>query len=170
MLNKVAEPCEKYSAEDEKPAAGAEEPDEPDEPVTGEPRDASDGPLPSLPVAQDPPSADEPRDPDLAEKEVELSPVEKCEAREHGRRISKALHATADPTPQQVGAVLRRLGYYDDVLEGPKRAGNAVRFTVDLRFMGGQLCLSGDVSGTRTTFDPYGGNPEVACGDVRRGG
>jgi hypothetical protein len=35
--------------------------------------------------------------------------------------------------------------------------------------LGGQLCLSGSTNGTKTVVEPYGGNPEVDCLEVRRG-
>lgn len=123
-------------------------------------------PEPSLP--DEPPPADEPRDPEAARKEVELSGVEKCDARIHARRITKALKRTPDPTPRQVGEVLRGLGYIDERVHGPRRSGESVEFTLDLRVMGGRLCLSGAVSGTRTVVEPYGASEEVGCLDVRR--
>ncbi|MFF4834897.1 hypothetical protein [Streptomyces sp. NPDC001315] len=39
-------------------------------------------------------------------------------------------------------------------------------FTLDLRVMGGQLCLfGGGASGTRTVVEPYGASVEVGCLD-----
>ncbi|MPY52661.1 hypothetical protein FPZ41_30440 [Streptomyces sp. K1PN6] len=99
---------------------------------------------------------------------MELSPVEKCDARIHTRRITKALKDTADPTPGQVGDVLRGLGYIDERVHGPQRSGERVEFTLDLRVMGGQLCLSGGVTDARTVVEPYGASEEVSCLDVRR--
>lgn len=126
-------------------------------------------PLPSLP--EKPPS-EETRDPGAARQEVALSSVEKCDARIHARRITKALEDTTDPTPRQVGEVLRGLGYIEERIHGPRRSGESVEFTLDLRLLGGQLCLSGRVTGTdtgtRTVFDPYGASPEVSCLEVRR--
>ncbi|MEV5613555.1 hypothetical protein [Streptomyces sp. NPDC052225] len=143
--------------------------DEADE-GTEAPRAARDLPLPSLSVPQDALSADPARDPDLLKKEVKLGKAEQCAAREHERRIRKALRGIESAGPQQVGAALRRLGYDDAAMDGPRRAGDSVRFLLDLRFMGAQLCLGGDVSADRIAFDPYGGAPEVACADVRRTG
>ncbi|KUN24494.1 hypothetical protein AQJ23_20015 [Streptomyces antibioticus] len=100
---------------------------------------------------------------------MDLSSVEKCDAEQHVRRITKALAAgSADPAPQDVGAVLRGLGYIDERIDGPQRARGGVEFTLDLRMMGGSLCLSGTTTGTKTTIEPYGADVEVACTEVRR--
>ncbi|WP_247196682.1 hypothetical protein [Streptomyces sp. GESEQ-35] len=105
---------------------------------------------------------------EAAQEEAELSSVEKCAARGHVRRITKALKDIADPTPGQVGDVLRDLGYIDERVDGPQRSGERVEFTLDLRVLGGQLCLDGSVTGTGTAIEPYGASPEVECLDVRR--
>ncbi|MEV6593083.1 hypothetical protein [Streptomyces acidicola] len=161
LLTSLAKPCLKDVPVPEPPAEQEQEP-EPD--TAGPPTAAL--PEPSLP--DEPPPAGEPRDPESARKEVELSPVEKCDARIHTRRITKALKDTADPTPGQVGDVLRGLGYIDERVHGPQRSGESVEFTLDLRVMGGQLCLSGSVTGARTVVEPYGASEEVGCLDVRR--
>ncbi|MEU0641343.1 hypothetical protein [Streptomyces umbrinus] len=159
LLVSISEPCLKYEPTEEPPMEPPEEPDPTEPPLT---------PLPEpLPPDATPPPV-EPIDPDDARKEEELSPVEKCDARVHSRRIAKALKGTPDPTPRQVKDVLRGLGYVDLRIHGPQRSGESVEFTLDLRLLGGQLCLSGKVTGTRTVTDPYGGSPEVACPDVRR--
>ncbi|MGW5277038.1 hypothetical protein ACWEQP_31760 [Streptomyces sp. NPDC004044] len=43
-----------------------------------------------------------------------------------------------------------------------------MEFTLDLRVMGGQLCLSANVTGARTVIYPYGAPAEADCPDVRR--
>ncbi|MEU9955349.1 hypothetical protein [Streptomyces sp. NPDC050982] len=159
LLVSITEPCLRFEPTEEPPMETPEEPDPTEPPLT---------PLPEpLPLDTTPPPV-EPRDPDDARKEAELSPVEKCDARVHSRRIVKALKGTPDPTPEQVKDVLRGLGYIDLRIHGPQRSGESVEFTLDLRLLGGELCLSGKVTGTRTVTDPYGGSPEVACTDVRR--
>ncbi|MEV2232552.1 hypothetical protein AB0H69_28840 [Streptomyces phaeochromogenes] len=159
LLLSITEPCWKFEPTEEPPTEPPEEPDPTEPPLT---------PLPEpLPPDATPPPV-EPIDPDEARKEVELSPVEKCDARIHSRRIAKALKGTPDPTPEQVKDVLHGLGYIDLRIHGPQRSGESVEFTLDLRLLGGQLCLSGKVTGTRTVTDPYGGSPEVTCPDVRR--
>ncbi|GGN79449.1 hypothetical protein GCM10011579_063930 [Streptomyces albiflavescens] len=155
LLVSLAEPCVK-----DVPA-----PELPDEPDPAEPPTE---PVPELSVPDEPPPTSEPRDPEAAKKEVELSSVEKCEAGIHARRITKALKGTPDPTPRQVREVLRGLGYIDERIHGPQRSDESVEFTLDLRVMGGQLCLSGSAKGTRSVIEPYGASPEVGCLDVQR--
>lgn len=75
---------------------------------------------------------------------------------------------SSDPGFLAFKDVLRGLGYIDLRIHGPQRSGESVEFTLDLRLLGGELCLSGKVTGTRTVTDPYGGSPEVACPDVQR--
>lgn len=87
----------------------------------------------------------------------------------HGKRIAKALDGKADADPASVEKVLRGLGYDIDYrLHGPQEVNGKVEFTLDLRFMGGELCLAGRYDGTRTSFDPYGASTEVRCTDVKR--
>ncbi|MER6181593.1 hypothetical protein [Streptomyces sp. NPDC001652] len=122
-------------------------------------------PLP-LPDAPMPTSA--PRDPEDAKKETELSSMEKCEAPLHADRITKALKKNPDPTPAQVAMTLHDLGYVEERVHTPRPSSDHVEFTLDLRLMDSQLCLSGTTTGTRTTIEAYGGSPEVKCQDVRR--
>ncbi|MFI9827818.1 hypothetical protein ACIHIX_09015 [Streptomyces sp. NPDC051913] len=159
LLNTVAEPCLP-----ELPTAVPPEESEAMEEIP------SDAPLPDeLPLPDEPPPTSEPRDPEEAFQEIELSSVEKCDADQHVRRISKALAAgPADPAPGGVAAVLRGLGYLDERIDGPQRARDGVEFTLDLRVMGGSLCLSGTTTGTKTTIEPYGADVEVDCTQVRR--
>ncbi|MGW7209538.1 hypothetical protein [Streptomyces sp. NPDC054837] len=121
-----------------------------------------------LPLPDEPVPTSEPRDPEDAKKETELSSVEKCEAPLHVERITKALAKTPDPTAAQVAGTLRDLGYIEERVHTPRPASDHVEFTLDLRLMDGQLCLSGTTTGTRTTIEAYGGSPEVECQDVRR--
>ena len=159
LLNTVAEPCLP-----ELPTAVPPEESEAMEEIP------SDAPRPDeLPLPDEPPPSSEPRDPEEAFQEIELSSVEKCDAEQHVRRITKALAAgTADPAPGDVDAVLRGLGYIEERIDGPQRARGGVEFTLDLRVMGGSLCLSGTTTGTKTTIEPYGADVEVACTEVRR--
>ncbi|NGO13321.1 hypothetical protein G5C60_38420 [Streptomyces sp. HC44] len=101
---------------------------------------------------------------------MDLSSVEKCTAGIHTRRITKALKNTPDPTPQQVRKTLHDLGYIDERLHGPQRSGESVKFTLDLRILGGGLCLSGSTTGTKTAIEPYGAtaSEEISCLDVQR--
>ncbi|QFQ96867.1 hypothetical protein F9278_12290 [Streptomyces phaeolivaceus] len=101
---------------------------------------------------------------------MELTSLEKCEARVHTGRVTKAFEGASAPTPGAVGDTLRGLGYIDDRVQGLRRSGEGVRFTLDLRLMDGQLCLDGEVTPTGTTVDPYGarGTDDVECADVRR--
>lgn len=101
--------------------------------------------------------------------EVALSGVEKCAARAHAHRITDALKTTPDPNPQQVEDALRGLGYLDERVDGPRRSAGGVGFPLDLRIMGGQLCLDGTVTGTKTAMVPYGASPQVTCQEVRHG-
>ncbi|MEU2061221.1 hypothetical protein [Streptomyces sp. NPDC013455] len=155
LLDSLAEPCVPQP-----PATASPEPSE-----TGAPRTAPT-PLPSLPGGPPPDTGATPANP---REEVPLSAVEKCEGRVHARRITDALEKTPDPTPDQVRDALRRLGYVDERVEGPRMAGASVTFTLDLRVMGGQLCLDGTVTGDRTTVAAYGATPQVKCQTVRLG-
>ncbi|WP_329336327.1 hypothetical protein OG866_19325 [Streptomyces sp. NBC_00663] len=157
LLNTVAEPC----LPELPTAVPPEEPEATEEPPAT--------PLPELPLPDEPPPSSEPRDPEEAFQEIELSSVEKCDARQHVRRITKALAAgPADPAPGEVATVLRGLGYLDERIDGPQRTRGGVEFTLDLRVMGGSLCLSGSTTGTKTTIEPYGADVEVDCTEVRR--
>ncbi len=143
------------------PATVASEPSEP-----GRPRTAPTS-LPPLPGG--PPAPDATGTPEDPRAEVALNGVEKCAARAHARRITDALKKTPDPTQHQVKDALRGLGYLDERVDGPRRSAGGVGFTLDLRIMGGQLCLDGTVTGTKTAVVPYGASPQVTCQEVRRG-
>ncbi|MET9017122.1 hypothetical protein ABZX74_40660 [Streptomyces olivaceoviridis] len=155
LLDSVEEPCVPQA-----PATVAPEPSEP-----GRPRTAPTA-LPALPSTPPGPDATGSRADPRAE--VALSGVEKCAARAHTRRITDALEKTPDPTPDQVGEALRGLGYLDERVDGPRRSAGAVGFTLDLRIMGGHLCLDGTVTGARTAVLPYGASPRITCREVRR--
>ncbi|MGA5197575.1 hypothetical protein [Streptomyces exfoliatus] len=121
------------------------------------------------PLAEEEPPSEEPWDFERARQETELGDIETCVAPRHGKRIAKALDGKADPALASVEKVLHGLGYDVDYrLHGPQEVNGKVEFTLDLRFMGGQLCLTGRYDGTRTSFDPYGASPEVRCTDVKR--
>lgn len=160
LLTSVAEPCATRLLPTPLPT-------EPTEEAPGEAPPTT--PLPELSLPPEPPAPpSEPRDPEAAQRETELSPIEKCAARNHERRITEALGDLPAPTPQQVRTVLHRLGYIDQRIDGPRRSGDTVEFTLDLRLMDGELCQSGSVTGTRTVIDSYGGSAEVGCTDVKR--
>jgi hypothetical protein len=149
LLVSVEEPCTKSL-----PAPTS--PEEPDAtPPTTPPTDLS------LPVGPSPTS--EPRDPADAKKGLELEASEKCAATLHAHRITRALRGTSSTTPPQVKRVLNHLGYIDGQMRGPRLAGSAVQFTLDLRVMDGLLCLSGSTDGRKTTIRPYAVSPELNC-------
>lgn len=163
LLLDIAEPCLPSDLPTAPPPEElAEEPAKETEPRgTASPEE----PLP-LPDAPIPTST--PRNPEDAKKETELSAVEKCEAPLHVDRITKGLKKNPDPTPAQVTRTLHDLGYIEERVHTPRAASDHVEFTLDLRLMDSQLCLSGTTTGTRTTIEAYGGSPEVECQDVRR--
>ncbi|WP_249125850.1 hypothetical protein [Streptomyces sp. A2-16] len=161
-LLSLAEPCG-----GDLPTAPPEVPEEGPEPpqFTGPPPTLL--PEPPLPEDEPPPSA-ESRDHSAAARETELGSVEKCTARIHGRRITEALADTPAPTPRQVRRTLHDLGYIDERIHGPRRSGEQVKFTLDLRLLGGELCLDGTTGPGGTVVESYGGSPEVECLEVRR--
>ncbi|MFF0010278.1 hypothetical protein [Streptomyces sp. NPDC005374] len=126
------------------------------------------GPPPTLVPEDEPRPTAEPRDPSAAAQETELGSPEKCEARIHSRRITKALADTPTPSPQQVRQTLHDLGYIDERIHGPRRSGDTVKFTLDLRLLGGELCLDGTTGSGGTVVESYGGSQEVECLEVRR--
>ncbi|MEV6104508.1 hypothetical protein AB0M28_07285 [Streptomyces sp. NPDC051940] len=153
MLVDVAGPCV------------ADPPTPDDEEETGAPHAPTASPPELEPADEAPPSTDAlaPRDP-----AVELSDAEKCAAARHTARVDKALAGTPDPSRTQVADALRRLGYIDERVEVPQLpAGGGVDFTLDLRVMGGALCLDGHVAAGRTTGTPYGAVAEVPCAGSR---
>ncbi|MFI7408402.1 hypothetical protein ACIBU0_07015 [Streptomyces sp. NPDC049627] len=163
LLNSVAEPCVRHLLPSGLPTEPVEDPLE-EQSAEKPPTE----PLPELAVPEEPPPPSEPRDPEAARKETELSSIEKCAARNHERRITEAFGGMTDPTPRQVRTVLHRLGYIDQRIHGPRRSGDAVEFVLDLRSMGGELCQSGRVGGTGAAVESYGGSVEVGCTDVKR--
>ncbi|MDQ0601453.1 hypothetical protein QF037_005798 [Streptomyces canus] len=163
LLLDIAEPC----LPSDPPTATPPEELEAESAEEREPRGTA-SPEEPLPLPDDPIPTSAPRDPEDAKKETELSSVEKCEAPLHVDRITKALKKTPDPTPAQVTGTLHDLGYIEERVHTPRHASDHVEFTLDLRLMDGQLCLSGTTTGTRTTIEAYGGSPEVECQDVRR--
>ncbi|MEU0400455.1 hypothetical protein ABZ318_09390 [Streptomyces sp. NPDC006197] len=124
-----------------------------------------------LPTDAPPPPSPSPWNFEQARQEVELESGDKCVAPLHGKRIAKALEGGTAATPAAVEKALKGIGY--DVpyrVHGPRQVNGKVEFTLDLRSMGGFLCLSGSYDGTRTSFDPYGASPDVRCPDVKRRG
>ncbi len=166
----LAEPCVVDGPPPLPPEVAPGEPDGPppaygEKPPAGLPSERPSGP----PLAEEEPPSEKPWDFERARQETELGDVEKCVAPLHGKRIAKALDGKADPDPASVEKVLHGLGYDIDYrLHGPQEVNGKVEFTLDLRFMGGELCLTGRYDGTRTSFDPYGASTEVRCPDVKR--
>ncbi|WP_324786194.1 hypothetical protein [Streptomyces sp. H51] len=142
MLNEVGQPCT---------------PDPPSEPEpTDEDEKPPTAPVEPLPVDESPPGDTEPTsDASTTPPEVKLNAIEKCEGRLHSERITKALDDLADPTPAQVRRVLNDLGYINERIHGLRRSGATTRFFVDLRVMGGSLCLDGSVTGTKSVVTAY---------------
>jgi hypothetical protein len=153
----LAEPCMK-----DLPTAAPEVSEDGPEPsqFTGSP--------PALLPEDEPTPTSEPRDPSAATQETELGSPEKCEARIHSRRITRALADTPTASPQQVRQTLHDLGYIDERIDGPQLSGDRVKFTLDLRLLGGELCLDGTTGSDGTVVESYGGSQEVECRDVRR--
>lgn len=105
-----------------------------------------------LPRDEEPPPGADPTTP----PHVELGPVEECEGHVHGERITKAFSTLPNPTVARIRKTLNALGYPDARIHGLERTGTTVRFFIDLRFMGGHLCLDGSVTGTRTVVEAFG--------------
>lgn len=101
-------------------------------------------------------------------REAELSAVEQCDGRLHIERIAKELDTLPDPTPEQVRAALNRLGYLDERIHGLEHTGETTRFLLDLRFMGSQLCLSGNVGTSKTVIETFGLFPDEEITDAKR--
>lgn len=156
-LLSLAEPCMKGL-----PTAPPEDPEDGSEPTQ------FTGPPPALLPEDEPTPTAEPRDPSAAARETQLSSTERCEARIHSRRITSALADTPAPSPLQVRQTLHDLGYIDERIHGPHRSGDTVKFTIDLRLLGGELCLDGTTGSGGTVVEAYGGSTEVECMEVRR--
>ncbi|MFJ5832169.1 hypothetical protein [Streptomyces sp. NPDC093089] len=177
LVVRVAEPCTEGLPTVPPPANDGPPP----APADGPPPSPADGPTP--PDAPPPPSTrpgdvvepdtvpatEQPWNFERARQEQPLSGVEKCAAPLHGKRVTQALDGRTAATPAAVTKALHGIGYdVDHRIDGPRQAGAAVSFTLDLRSMGGQLCLAATFDGTRTTLDPYGASPDVRCTDVKR--
>jgi len=101
-------------------------------------------------------------------QEMELSAAEECESRLHIERVGKELDALTDIAPDRVRAVLNRLDYTDDRISRLGGTEGATSFLLDLRFMGGQLCLSADVTPGKTVMEAYGMSAEDTVTCARR--
>jgi hypothetical protein len=158
LLNTVAAPC--FPAPPSVPAANGAETTGP-EPVAPEPsapvEQPRTAPVEPLPVDPAPPTATAPAStPTGTPAAAELSPGEQCAARRHAARIGKVLDALPDPTPAEVRAALRGLGYLDARIHGPERPGADTRFFLDLRVMDSPLCLKGTVRNGKTVVEAFG--------------
>ncbi|MEW2491762.1 hypothetical protein [Streptomyces sp. NPDC048411] len=140
MLERVGAPCVPDA-----PAAESDDPGPGEHPPTG--------PSEMLPVDEKPPT-DVPS-PTATPEQPELSGVEACEGREHGKRITQALIGLNKPTTIQVRQKLNQLGYIDARIHGLKAERGVVRFYLDLRVMGGQLALKGTSAGKKTTVGAF---------------
>ncbi|POX49503.1 hypothetical protein C3489_24460 [Streptomyces sp. Ru71] len=144
LLNTVGEPCFPHPPTGPEPSAPTEQPRTAPVPV-------------QLPVDPAPPTEAAPAStPTGAPPAAELTPAEQCAARRHAERITKALGTLPDPTPAQVRAALRGLGYLDERIHGPERSGAVARFFLDLRLMDSPLCLKGTVRDGKTVIETYG--------------
>ncbi|MFI1562687.1 hypothetical protein ACH4ZX_06360 [Streptomyces sp. NPDC020490] len=158
MLERVGAPCvpdPPTTAESDDPAPGEHPPTSPDEPL----------PVDKEPPTEEPP-AEEPSPAATAEP-VRLKGVEACEGRVHSERVTLALTGLDKPTPRQVARKLNKLGYPGSRVHGLRAERGAVRFSVDLRVMGGQLALKGTAAGGKTAVEAFA---HPAEGAFRPGG
>ncbi|MEU6592517.1 hypothetical protein ABZ923_25370 [Streptomyces sp. NPDC046881] len=145
MLNSVGRPCAPDAPPPEPVAADGRPPTAPVEP---------------LPVDGTAPGGTGPApDPSAPSREPGLSAVERCEGRLHAERITEALRRLADPAPDRVRAVLHELGYLDERVHGLRRTGATTRFLLDLRVLGGALCLDGSVTRTGAVVTAFAAPP-----------
>ncbi|MFI8827969.1 hypothetical protein [Streptomyces sp. NPDC053431] len=148
MLLDVARPCG---------------PDLPAEPMTPPPVDGAPGrkpprqPAGPLPVDSSPPGPAKPADPSW---EGELNSLEQCAGRLHTARVTKELDRLGDAAPPRVRAALNGLGYIDGRIHGLRRTGTTTTFRLDLRSMGGLLCLKGSTGPGGTTLKAFALSPE----------
>ncbi|MFE4594791.1 hypothetical protein [Streptomyces laurentii] len=162
MLIAVGRPCH--------PDLPTEPPEPPASPGE-EPARTPGGPLPTDEHPPGPPAPATPATPSARPASpVELDPAQRCEARQHVRRITKELDALPDPTPARVRAALNKLGYTDGRIHGLERAGGATRFVLDLRLFDDPLCLSGSVKGGTTAITAFGVSADADIEDVKRPG
>ncbi len=151
MLNSVGQPCYPDAPTDQESSSSEEAPDA--APPTA--------PTEMLPIDKTPPSsAPSTPDPSATPREVVLGALERCEGRLHIERISNALSGMTDSSPAQVRKALNRLGYIDERIHDLEQSGPTTHFFLDLRFMGGSLCLDGSVTGTKVVVEAFGA-PEV---------
>ncbi|MEV6163428.1 hypothetical protein AB0L71_16120 [Streptomyces sp. NPDC052052] len=141
MLERVGAPC----APDAPAATESDDPGPDEHPPTR--------PSGLLPVDDKPPTNTP--SPTVAPERPELNGTEACEGREHGARITQALIGLGKPTTLQVRRKLNELGYIDSRIHGLKAERGVVRFSLDLRAMGGQLALEGTAAGKKTTVRAF---------------
>lgn len=141
MLNTVGQSCLPD-------APAGQEPD-----IDGEKPPAA--PVESLPIEKTAPASTRPAPGLDTTPRDELNAVEQCEGRLHAERITAVLSGVADPTPARVRKVLNALGYIDERIHGLERSGATTRFFLDLRVMGGSLCLDGSAAGPRTVVEAF---------------
>lgn len=154
LLDSVEEPCVPQA-----PATVAPEPSEP-----GRPRTAPT-PLPTLPSTPPAPDATGPREPPCGSgterrREVRGPRPHPPDHRRPGE------DARSHPGPGRGSVARPRLPRR--ARRRSRRSAGRVGFTLDLRIMGGHLCLDGTVTGARTAVLPYGASPRGTCREVRR--
>jgi len=146
MLNTVGQPCAPDAPSEEEPTPAGEKP--------------PTAPVEPLPVDGSAPGSTEPAPHTSGTpQEVTLSVVEKCEGRLHSKRITKALSRATAPTPGEIRTTLNDLGYINERIHNLRKSGATTRFYVDLRVLGGSLCLDGSVTGTTTVVTAFAAPP-----------
>ncbi|MGW3105837.1 hypothetical protein [Streptomyces sp. NPDC001100] len=146
MLNTVGQPCTPDAPSEEEPTAAGEKP--------------PTAPVEPLPVGGSAPGSTEPTPrASGTPQEVTLSAVEKCEGRLHSKRITKALSRPTAPTADEIRTILNDLGYINERIHNLRTSGATTHFYVDLRVLGGSLCLDGSVTGTTTMVTAFAAPP-----------
>ncbi|WP_405950608.1 hypothetical protein OG588_34150 [Streptomyces prunicolor] len=146
MLNTVGQPCAPDAPPEEEPTPAGEKP--------------PTAPVEPLPVDGSAPGSTEPTShTSESPQEATLSAVEKCEGRLHSKRITKALSRPTAPTPGEIRTTLNDLGYINERIHNLRKSGATTRFYVDLRVLGGSLCLDGSVTSTTTVVTAFAAPP-----------
>ncbi|MBB4710674.1 hypothetical protein BJ965_000556 [Streptomyces luteogriseus] len=124
-------------------------------PADGPPQAPPSGPANPMPsgAEETPPSGAVVPIAPTAGPEVELNARDWCAGHLHAERVARALRGLKKPTPTDVRAVLKDLGYIDERIHGLRQSGAATRFSLDLRDRGGRLCTAGSAAGARTVVD-----------------
>ncbi|WP_327235022.1 hypothetical protein OG349_14715 [Streptomyces sp. NBC_01317] len=154
MLEAVGQPCRPDAPSDEEPVPAGEKP--------------PSAPVELLPVGSVPPSGSPPPSPGATPREVALNALQKCEGRLHAARVTKALSGPEELTTAQVRKALTDLGYLDERIHRLERSGATTHFYLDLRVLGGSLCLEGTVTGTKAVVEAYGAPEDGPFTPVKR--